>query len=260
VTYEKLLYEMVGSVGVIRLNDPGTLNAMSDFMGAELLDAVRRAEREARAILLTSVGRAFCSGANMADNTFDLDDPHRDIGVGLQNIYNPLLLDMRASKLPIVAAVKGAAAGVGCGIACAADMIIAGESAFFFPAFRHVGVSPDGGISYMLAKSIGRVRTMELMLLGSKLKAREALQWGLINRVVADDVVEVEGLKLAATLAEGPCSLAMIKEAAWAALDAPLADQLQLERTLQRDAGRTADFVEGVRGFRERRPPKFTGR
>jgi 2-(1,2-epoxy-1,2-dihydrophenyl)acetyl-CoA isomerase len=243
VTYQKLLYEMVGSVGVIRLNDPATLNAMSDDMGAELLDAVRRAEREARAILLTSVGRAFSSGANLSDNTFDLDDPHRDIGVGLQNIYNPLLLDMRASKLPIVAAVKGAAAGVGCGIACAADMIVAGESAFFYPAFRHVGLSPDGG-----------------MLQGLKLKAPEALQWGLINRVVPDDAVEDEGLKLAAALANGPCSLAMIKEAAWAALDAPLADQLQLERTLQRDAGRTADFAEGVSSFRERRPATFTGR
>jgi len=260
MAYEKLLYELKQSVAVIRLNDPATLNAMSDFMGAELLHAFRRAEREARAVLLTSTGRAFCSGANLSDDTFDLGDPHRDVGTGLQNIYNPLLLDMRASRLPVIAAIKGAAAGVGCGIACAADMIIAGESAFFFPAFRHVGLSPDGGISYMLAKSIGRVRAMDLMLLGRKLPAAEALQWGLINRVVADEAVEGEGLKLATELAAGPSSLALIKEAAWAANEAPLADQLQRERALQRDAGRSSDFLEGVQSFREKRKAAFTGR
>jgi len=114
MVYEKLLYELKESVAVIRLNDPATLNAMSDVMGAELLHAFRRAEQEARAVLLTSMGRAFCSGANLSDDTFDLDDPHRDVGTGLQNIYNPLLLDMRASRLPVIAAIKGAAAGVGC--------------------------------------------------------------------------------------------------------------------------------------------------
>jgi len=260
MAYEKLLYELNESVAIIRLNDPATLNAMSDFMGAELLHAFRRAEQEAKAVLLTSVGRAFCSGANLSDNTFDLNDPHRDVGVGLQNIYNPLLLDMRASRLPIIAAVKGAAAGVGCGIACAADMIIAGEGAFFFPAFRHVGLSPDGGISYMLARSIGRVRAMELMMLGLKLQAPEALRWGLINRVVADEAVEEEGLRLAIELAAGPSSLALIKEAAWAAVEAPLAEQLQRERALQRDAGRSSDFLEGIHSFRERRKATFIGR
>jgi len=260
MVYEKLLYELKESVAVIRLNDPATLNAMSDVMGAELLHAFRRAEQEARAILLTSTGRAFCSGANLSDDTFDLDDPHRDVGTGLQNIYNPLLLDMRASRLPVIAAIKGAADGVGCGIACAADMIVAGESAFFFPAFRHVGLSPDGGISYMLAKSIGRVRAMELMLLGRKLPAVEALQWGLINRVVADEAVEDEGLKLAMELACGPSSLALIKEAAWSANEAPLAEQLQRERALQRDAGRSSDFLEGVQSFREKRKAAFTNR
>ena len=260
MAYEKLLYELKESVAVIRLNDPATLNAMSDVMGAELLHAFRRAEQEARAVLLTSMGRAFCSGANLSDDTFDLDDPHRDVGTGLQNIYNPLLLDMRASRLLVIAAIKGAAAGVGCGIACAADMIVAGESAFFFPAFRHVGLSPDGGISYMLAKSIGRVRAMELMLLGRKLPAVEALQWGLINRVVTDEAVEDEGLKLAMELASGPSSLALIKEAAWSANEVPLAEQLQRERALQRDAGRSSDFLEGVQSFREKRKAAFTNR
>jgi len=260
VAYENILYEMVGDVAAIRLNDPATLNAMSDYMGAELLDAIRRAEREAKAILLTSVGRAFSSGANLSDQTFDLDDPHRDVGLGLQNIYNPMLLDMRKSALPIIAAVKGAAVGVGCGIACSADLIVAGEKAFFFPAFRHVGLSPDGGLSYMLVRAIGRVRAMELMLLGRRLPAPEALEWGLVNYVVPDDQVEDKGMELATSLAAGPRSIAFIKQAAWAALDASLAEQVQLERELQRAAGRTEDFFEGVSSFRDGRQATFVGR
>jgi 2-(1,2-epoxy-1,2-dihydrophenyl)acetyl-CoA isomerase len=259
VTYERLIYERVGDVAVIRLNDPDTLNAMTDFMGSELLNALHRAETEARAVMLSSVGRAFCSGANLADATFDLDDPKRDVGVGVHSVFNPLLLDMRSSRLPIVTAVKGAAAGVGCGLACSGDMIVAGESAFFFPAFRHVGLSPDGGISYLLTKAIGRVRATELMLLGTKLPAAQALEWGLINRVVPDEAVEEEALKLATALAAGPQSLASIKDAAWAACDLPLAEQLQHERKLQRAAGMTADFVEGVAAYRDRRPAHFTG-
>lgn len=259
MTYERLIYEVVDDVAIVRLNDPATLNAMTDPIGADILDALHRAERDARAMVLTSVGRAFCSGANLADATFDLDDPHRDVAAGVRSIFNPLLLDMRSSKLPIIVAVKGVAAGVGCGIACAGDMIVAGESAFFFPAFRHVGLSPDGGMSYLLAKSIGRVRAMELMLLGTKLPARTALEWGLINRVVPDDRVEEEALALARALAAGPASLAAIKDAAWSACDLSLAEQLQRERQLQRASGRTADFTEGVAAYRDKRAARFTG-
>lgn len=260
MTYEHLIYEMVGDVAVVRLNKPETLNAMTDPMGSEILVALHRAEREARALVLTSVGRAFCSGANLSDATFDLEDSDRDVAVGVRSIFNPLLLDMRASHLPIVTAVKGAAAGVGCGIACAGDMIVAGESAVFFPAFRHVGLSPDGGISYLLTKAIGRVRAMEMMLLGTKLPAALALEWGLVNRVVADDAVETEALSLATALATGPRSLAHIKDAAWAACDLSMPEQLQRERELQRASGRTSDFIEGVAAYRERRSPRFTGR
>lgn len=259
LTYDKLTYEIIGDVAVVRLNDPDTLNALTDPIGVEVMHALHRAETEAKAMLLTSVGRAFSSGANMADATFNLDDPHRDLGVGVHSIFNPLLLDMRSSRLPIVTAVKGPAAGVGCGLACSGDMIIAGESAFFFPAFRHVGLSPDGGISYLLTRAVGRVRAMEMMLLGTKLPAAKALEWGLINRVVPDDAVDDEALKLATALAAGPRSLGYIKDAAWAACDLPLAEQLQRERTLQRSAGQTADFVEGVSAYRDRRPAKFTG-
>jgi 2-(1,2-epoxy-1,2-dihydrophenyl)acetyl-CoA isomerase len=260
VAYTKLSYEMIGDVAFIRMNDPEVLNAMSTTLGTELLDGLRRAEGEARAILLGSVGRAFCSGANLGDGGFDLDDPERDAGARLQSIFNPMILEMRASKLPIVTAVRGAAAGVGCGIACAGDMVVAGEGAFFYQAFRHVGLTPDGGSTYLLSKAIGRVRAMEMMLMGTKLYAPQALEWGLVNRVVPDDKVDEEGLKLATELARGPRSLGFIKASAWAALESSLEDQLARERGYQRDAGRTEDFVEGVMSFREKRLAAFKGK
>ncbi len=260
MAYTKLLYELIRDVAFIRLNDPDVLNAMSSTLGQELLQALRRAEGEARAILLGSVGRAFCSGANLGDGGFELDDPERDAGARLENIFNPMILQMRASKLPIVTAIRGAAAGVGCGIACAGDLIVAGEGAFFYQAFRHVGLTPDGGSTYLLSKAIGRVRAMEMMLLGTKLLAPQALEWGLINRVVPDDQVDEEGLALATELAKGPRSLGLIKASAWAALESSLEQQLATERGYQRDAGRTDDFVEGVMSFREKRPAAFKGK
>ena len=260
MTYTKLLYEMIGDVAFIRMNDPDVLNAMSTTLGTELLGALRRAEHEARAIVIGSVGRAFCSGANLGEGGFDIEDPNRDAGARLENLFNPLILEMRASKLPIVTAVRGAAAGVGCAIACAGDMIVAGDGAYFFQAFRHVGLAPDGGSTYLLSKAIGRVRAMEMMLMGSKLPAPKALEWGLINRVVPDDKVDEEALAIATELARGPRSIGFTKASAWAALESTLADQLFRERSFQRDAGRTEDFIEGVASFREKRPPVFKGR
>ncbi len=253
-------YELIDDVAFLRLNDPATLNAMSAALGEMLRDAIRRAQSEARAILLGSEGRAFCSGANLAGGSVLLDDPDRDIGIELEEVFNPLILEMRASKVPIVTAIRGAAAGIGCAIACAGDLIVAGENAYFFQAFRQVGLVPDGGSTYFLAKAIGRVRAMEMMLLGTRLMAPQALEWGLINRVVPDDQVDEEGLKLATELASGPRSLGLIREAAWAALETPLEEQLGRERSLQRDACRTEDFVEGVMSFRDKRSPAFKGR
>jgi 2-(1,2-epoxy-1,2-dihydrophenyl)acetyl-CoA isomerase len=260
VTYSKISYDVVDQVAFIQLNDPETLNAMSLEMACELLDAVKRAQGEARAILLGAVGRAFCSGAFLSDTDGHLNDPDRDVGVALETTLNPLILEMRSSPLPIVSALRGAVVGIGCGIALAADLIIAGESAFIYQAFRHVGLTPDGGSTYLLAKAIGRVRAMEVMLLGEKLKAPKALEWGLINRVVPDHEVDQAGLELAGQLARGPRSLGMIKASAWAALESPLEEQLGRERTFQREACRTDDFIEGVQAFLEKRPPSFSGR
>ncbi len=257
--YERILYEIIDDVAFIRLNDPATLNAVTSEMGNELLDALWRGEREARAVLVGSVGRGFCSGANLAEGGIDLTDPGRDMGGRLDGIFNPIVYQMRISKVPVVTAVRGAAAGVGCAIALAGDMIVAGTSGGFIMAFRNVGLASDGGASYFLTRAIGRVRATEMMLLGKKLPAATALDWGLINRVVPDEEVDAAGLELARQLAQGPRSLGIIKQLAWSVLDASFETALSNERVAQRDAGRTEDFIEGVAAFREKRPAVFRG-
>ncbi len=259
MNYEKITYERIGEVAEIRLNDPQTLNAVSGQLGPELLDAVRRAQFEARAILIGSTGRAFSSGANLRSG-IDLDDPERDIGAMLETTFNPLILQMRESEIPIVTAVRGAAAGFGCSLALCGDIIIASESAFFYQAFRHVGLVPDGGAAYLLSRSIGRVRAMQMMLLGEKLPAEKAFEWGLVTRVVPDDALDATARATADELSRGPRSLGMLRRCAWLALDAEMPEQLIRERGLQRDACRTSDFVEGVNAFRQKRTAFFKGR
>ncbi len=258
--YSHIEYEIIGQVAFLRLNDPATLNAMSTPMGLELLDAFDCAEQNARAIIIGSVGRAFCSGANLTGGGFRVEDPDRDAGLALERAVNPLLLKIRHSNRPVITAVRGAAAGVGCGLALVGDMIVAGHGAFFYQAFSKVGLTPDGGSTYLLAKAIGRVRAMEMMLLGNKLGAETALQWGLVNRVVADEAVDETALDLANGLAAGPRSLGIIRASAWSALDTPFEEQLGVEREAQRQAGLTDDFAEGIAAFKDKRPPAFQGK
>lgn len=257
--YDQVQYEVTDDVAIVRLNDPATLNAITARLGGELLHALRRGEEEGRAVLLGGVGRGFCSGANLAGGDFDMDDPRRDAGAILDALLNPVIAQIRNCAVPVVTAVRGPAAGIGCGIALAGDMIVASETAQFIQSFRHVGLVPDGGSSYLLSRAIGRVRAMEMMLLGEKLPAAKALEWGLINRVVADDALDEAALALARALAQGPRALGMTKRVAWAALDASFETALSAERVAQREAGRTADFAEGIASFREKRPPSFTG-
>jgi 2-(1,2-epoxy-1,2-dihydrophenyl)acetyl-CoA isomerase len=260
MTYEKVLYSVHDGVVRISMNDPATRNAGSAQMGEELVDAFRRAAGESRAVLFTGEGKAFNSGANLADAEALLDDPLRDVGTLLDRYFNPVLIAMKEMEQPVVTAVKGAAAGVGAGMAMAGDIIVCGEGGFFLQAFCHVGLVPDGGSSWLLARAVGRVRAMELMLLGDRLPAAKALEWGLVNFVVPDDEVEAKGMELAARLAKGPRSLGLIKRNAWAAVDSTLENALSLERRGQRDASRTDDFIEGVTAFKAKRQPEFKGK
>jgi 2-(1,2-epoxy-1,2-dihydrophenyl)acetyl-CoA isomerase len=229
-------------------------------MGEELVDAFNRASFESRAVLFTGEGKAFNSGANLADAEAIMADPMRDVGMLLDSYYNPVIIMMKNMDQPVVTAVRGAAAGVGCGLAMAGDLIVCGEGGFFLQAFRHVGLAPDGGSSWLLTRAVGRVRAMEMMLLGERLYGRQALEWGLVNRVVPDDEVESTAMELAAALAKGPRSLGMIKHVAWAAADSTLEEALVHERLHQREACRTEDFIEGITAFAAKRPAEFKGR
>lgn len=254
-------YACEGNVARLYLNDPSTLNALSLPMTRTLIDALDRAEKEARAIVLSGRGRAFSSGANLADGNADINDPTRDLGAPLETVYNPAIKRMRDLSIPIVTAVRGPAAGIGCSVALMGDIIVASKDAYFLQAFSNIGLIPDGGSPYILARAIGRVRAMEMMLLGERLPADEAFKAGLITRLVDDAALDDTAMEYAQKLAAGPTkALGLIRQSAWAALDSSLEDQLDRERALQRDAGRTHDMVEGIMAFLQKRAAKFTGK
>ena len=258
--YQQILYAVTDGVARISLNDPATLNASNEVMCTELLDALDRATTEARAVVLTGEGRAFCSGANLSNANNILEDPLRDVGRALDRYLNPAIVAIKSMELPVVTAIKGPAAGVGCGLAMSGDIIVCGEGGYFFFAFRHVGLLPDGGSSYLLSKAIGRVRAMDVMLRGKKVYGPQALEWGLVTEVVPDDDVDARAMSIARELASGPRSLAFIKQQAWLALDQSLESALSSERGYQRRACRSEDFAEGVRAFGQKRKPEFKGR
>lgn len=255
-----------GAVAVITLSDPATMNAAGIDMAAELRDALAAAvagENPARAILLTGEGRGFCSGANLQAGPGGGKrdgDGRPDAGGALETIYNPLVTFIRELPVPLVTAVNGAAAGVGCSLALMGDLIVAGESAYFLQAFRRIGLVPDGGSTYLLPRMIGKARAMEMALLGERVSAAQALEWGLINRVVPDDKLMESAMELAQALATGPASLGLIRQAIAASLDSSWSEQLHRERQAQKIAGKTEDFAEGVAAFLEKRPAQFKGR
>lgn len=260
MAYEHILYAVEDGVARIALNDPATMNGVTEAMGHELVDAFDRAAKDARVVLLTGEGRGFCSGANLSAAQHLLSDPRRDIGGQLDRVFNPVILAIKQMEQPVITAIRGPAAGYGAGLAAAGDVVLMADDAYFFCAFCHVGLVPDGGATYLLAQAVGRVRATQMMLLGEKVDARTALDWGLATRVVPEADLDAEAMKLARKLAAGPRSLGLIKRMAWDALDSSLETALQTERLNQRVAGRTEDFLEGVTAFAEKRKPVFTGR
>lgn len=265
--YTKIKVEVTDGVAVITLNDPGTMNAAGLDLAGELSHAfsnIAAGNVTARAIVLTGEGRGFCSGANLAGGGAsgrELDvDGKPDAGRALETVYNPLVSQMRDCPLPIVTAVNGAAAGVGCSLALLGDLIVAGESAYFLQAFRRIGLVPDGGSTYLLPRAIGRARAMEMALLGEKIGAAKALEWGLVNRVVPDADLRATAIELAKELANGPASLGAIRKLIWESLDTDWTGQLQAERKAQKIAGKSEDFIEGVSAFLQKRVAAFKGR
>jgi 2-(1,2-epoxy-1,2-dihydrophenyl)acetyl-CoA isomerase len=256
-------YQCSNNVAVIRLNDPNSLNALSIPIVQALQAAFARAAGEARAALICGAGRGFCSGWNLATTAPDagpFDAAPFDAGVVLETLVNPFMQTLRDLPIPLVSAVHGPAAGAGASLALAADIVVAGESAYFLQAFRRIGLVPDAGATWLLTQSVGRARAMELMLLGERLAAPKALEWGLINRVTPDADVFSTAHAIATELAAGPTiALAMIRKAAWLAAESNFTAALDTERAMQARAGATADFAEGVKAFFEKRAAAFSG-
>ncbi|MDE2485877.1 MAG: enoyl-CoA hydratase/isomerase [Alphaproteobacteria bacterium] len=257
----KVRTEVKDRIGIITLSDPATLNAA----GGELMDELSRAVDDAvadeavRAIVITGEGRGFCSGANLSGGRVDAragSGPNQS----LLKVYNPFVSALRRSPKPLVAAVNGVAAGVGVSLALACDIIVAAESAYFLLAFRRIGLVPDGGATWLLPRLVGKARAMELMLLGEKLPAATAREWGLINRCVPDGDLMKTTLEIAGALASGPSSLGMTRNLVWDAFDAEWHLQLEAEAYAQGDAGRSDDAREGIMAFLQKRPAEFKGR
>jgi len=260
--YQTILYETRDQVATITLNRPERLNAISRQLIEEFGQAIATAEADAgvRCVLLTGAGRGFCAGADLADPSRG-DTATRDAGAALDKYYNPTIRRMRAMAKPIVAAVNGVAAGAGMSLALASDIAIAGKSASFLQAFARIGLLPDAGSTWLLPRLVGEQRARALAMLAPQISAEQALAWGMIWQVVEDANLMDEARTLATKLASGPTlSLARIKQALMASNGNTLSQQLDLERDLQRELGRSADFAEGVAAFLQKRPAKFQGR
>ncbi|HXA30145.1 MAG TPA: enoyl-CoA hydratase-related protein [Candidatus Angelobacter sp.] len=266
VSSQVLAVERSGGVLRLTLNRPQRLNALDD----ELLDAlgaamvVARDDDLVRAVLITGAGRGFCAGADLTGNRLSGDGGSADRGSAvrrtLQRLYAPLILGIRELEKPVVAAVNGVAAGAGMSLALAADLRVCAESASFIQAFVRIGLVPDAGSSFFLPRLVGMAKAAELAMLGEAVGAAEALRIGLVNRVVADELLLSEGLALASRLAEGPRSVGLAKRALNQSLASDLRAQLGHEEDLQALALASDDAVEGVAAFLQKRPAEFRGR
>jgi 2-(1,2-epoxy-1,2-dihydrophenyl)acetyl-CoA isomerase len=253
---DPILIDNRGAWRILTLNRPDRLNAFNPAMHAALARALEDAatDIDCRAVLLTGAGRGFCAGQ-------DLSDIGGDLGQVLEDQYNPLVRRIRALNKPVVCAVNGTAAGAGANIALACDIVLAARSAKFIQSFAKIGLVPDSGGTYFLPRLVGDARARALAMLADPITAETAESWGLIWRAVDDDKLQAEAEKLTAHLAGQPTQgLALIKQALAQSASNSLDAQLDLERDLQRKAGATPDYTEGVNAFIAKRPPKFTGR
>ncbi|MBB4570959.1 2-(1,2-epoxy-1,2-dihydrophenyl)acetyl-CoA isomerase PaaG [Rhizobium leucaenae] len=250
------------SQGLLRLtlNRPDKLNSFNEDMHLALRRGLERArdDAEIRAVLLTGSGRGFCAGQDLGDR-----DPRKgtpDLGHTIETYYNPLLRLIRTIEKPIVCAVNGVAAGAGANIALACDITLAARSSRFIQAFAKIGLVPDSGGTWSLPRLIGEARAKALVLTAEPLSAEKAADWGLIWKAVDDEQLLDEATKLGQQLASGPTKgLGLTKRAIQAAATNSLDQQLDLERDLQREAGHSADYAEGVSAFLDKRKPEFKG-
>jgi 2-(1,2-epoxy-1,2-dihydrophenyl)acetyl-CoA isomerase len=249
---------LVGSVLTITLNRPDAYNAFTTSMHGALRAALDEAVgKDVRAVVITGAGKGFCAGQDLGEFT-ELD---RDVGEHLEATYHRNVRAIRALEKPVIAAVNGAAAGAGLSLACACDYRLAADNAAFVPGFIGIGLVPDSGGSYFIARLLGPSRAFAWMTTNRRLTAAEAHAWGLVDEVVPADGLSARAGELAAAYAAAPTrGIGMTKRLFDHAQGATLDEQLALEAELQTEAAKTADFAEGVKAFLEKRPPSFTGR
>jgi 2-(1,2-epoxy-1,2-dihydrophenyl)acetyl-CoA isomerase len=257
-----ILVEDSGGVRILTLNRPDKLNAFNEEMNGALQAALAGAADDAiRAVLLTGAGKGFCAGQDLSDRVQGEGGQAPDLRVTIETLWNPLIRAIRGLAKPVVCAVNGVAAGAGANLALSCDIVLAARSARFIQPFCRLGLVPDSGGTYYLPRLVGEARAKGLALLGDALGAAEAESWGLIWKAVDDDQLMAEARKLAGHLATQPTyGLGLTKRAIQASAGNSFDAQLDLERDLQREAGRTPDYAEGVRAFLEKRAPQFTGR
>ena len=263
MTYQFLSYDVADGVAAITFERPDVLNSFHRAMARELQQALAAAGADAgvRAVLLSGSGRAFCAGQDLAEAVPPGAAELPDVGDIVRDSFNPVIRAIRGLEKPVVCAVNGVAAGAGANIALACDFVIAGQGACFIQAFSKIGLIPDSGGTFFLPRLVGRARATALMMLGDRVSATQAQQWGMIHEVVPDVTLHDVARSLAVRLAGMPTlALGLIKRALDASAANDLDAQLALEEALQRVAGRSADYVEGVRAFQDKRSPSFTGR
>jgi 2-(1,2-epoxy-1,2-dihydrophenyl)acetyl-CoA isomerase len=260
---ETVLSVLADGVLTLTLNRPDKLNSFNEEMHGAFREGIQRAhdDAEVRAVLLTGSGRGFCAGQDLGDRDPRKGGPAPDLGHTLETFYNPTLRLIRSLEKPVICAVNGVAAGAGANIAFACDIVLAAKSAKFIQAFAKIGLIPDAGGTWSLARILGEPRAKALALTAEPLMAEKAADWGLIWQAVDDDALMAEAQTLAASLAAGPTlGLGLTKRLIQAAATNSLDQQLDAERDAQQQAGRSADYAEGVTAFLEKRPARFSGK
>lgn len=253
--YQTILFSAQDGVATVAMNRPEVMNALSSTMRAEITHAVTSLPADTRCVILTGSGRAFCSGQDLGDGR-----AAADLEGTLRDEYEPMIHALRHAPVPVIAAVNGVAAGAGANLALAADVVIAARSATFVQAFTRIGLMPDAGGTHVLPRLVGQARAMGAMLFADKITADQASDWGMIWEAVADDEFAAVVTARARALAQGPTRAYLaIREAMAASASNTFAQQLQIEARLQGELGKTADFVEGVTAFLQKRAARFTG-
>ena len=262
MSYETIEYAVEQGVATLRLNRPDTLNSFNTQMHREVREALSAVRKDpaVRCLLLTGNGRGFCAGQDLKDRAVAPGAEPVDLGDSVEQNYNPLIRAITTLEKPVVCAVNGVAAGAGASIALACDIVLAARSASFVQAFARIGVIPDSGGTWILPRALGLPRAKALAMLGEKLPADKAEDWGLIWKCVDDEALAVEAFALASYLATQPTrALARIKQAMNASGSNTLHEQLEMEKGFMRELGYSHDYREGVAAFREKRKPEFRG-